>query len=91
MLQFELIKYIEEFLLTSKIRPAEFGRLVADNPMLVSDLQYGKIPDQKTVENILYYISNYNRPVFNFERTAVILSIFAFCCAFWVFIYFHLL
>ncbi len=83
MLQFTVIDHIEDFLLRNKMRPADFGRLVANNPMLISDLKNGEIPDRQTIEKIYYLMAKYKKPVVNFEVIIFAIFVILYCLFCW--------
>ena len=51
-----ILQEINRFLRAAKMAETRFGREVASDPCLVSDIRKGREPRLKTIERILAYI-----------------------------------
>lgn len=56
-----LLRKVERFLVATGMSPTRFGREVAGDPRLVSDLRRGREPRRALVECMEHFMNNYER------------------------------
>ena len=55
-----LIRKIEAFMRRTKMPQTKFGRLAANDPQFVFDLQRGRVPRPKTEQRVEHFMNTYS-------------------------------